>query len=628
MQTLYKYALTLFFLSLIVSQAHSQLVNPAATHETVVLKHLLDSLYGKKIISGQCDDSHLQYIQEVTGGKSPAIMGYDFNGICPSQSGNNDAAKAINWVKNMGGIAQFQWHWISPNADGDWKSANFNLGAALADTAGVSYHNMIRDIDLVSAEIKKMQDAGVPILWRPLHEAEGKWFWWGYSGGDACKKLYRLMYERMVNHHHLNNLIWVWNSYGTDKENWYPGDDVVDIIAWDYPNYSGTNTSWSQYQKLFGSKGKLFGIGEDGKLTDPEILTSQPWLYFLTWAYMVKDPTQKDGKNPKDWLNQVYNDSRVITLDDLVPGPKAKAGRGQLLFDYDGDGVETTTLDGSASTTDKGTITSYTWTENGIQIASGVNASVSLGIGIHSIKLTISTSVGESRSGNVVITVKTPSLSLKKNITVSATEAGLGNIAANAVDGDASTRWSSTYSDPQWYSIDLGKKYSISRVVLSWEVASAKDYTIEVSNDGLNWSTIMVKSNMPSGARIDDINTLSGSGRYIRMYGTKRNTSYGYSIYEFEVYGLEITGIETAKANQVSVFPTVVGQERVLNVKLDESIHGGSYSILSIDGKCLVRENFNTRDLKIILGETIQSGLFILRIEGGQNTVVRKFIVK
>jgi hypothetical protein len=343
---------------------------------------------------------------------------------------------------------------------------------------------------------------------------------------------------------------------------------------------------------------------------------------------MVKDPTQKDGTNPKDWLNQVYNDSRVITLDDLVPGPKAKAGRGQLLFDYDGDGVETTTLDGSASTTDKGTITSYTWTENGIQIASGVNASVSLGIGIHSIKLTISTSVGESRSGNVVITVKTPSLSLKKNITVSATEAGLGNIAANAVDGDASTRWSSTYSDPQWYSIDLGKKYSISRVVLSWEVASAKDYKIEVSDDGINWSTIMVKSNMPSGARIDDLSNLSGSGRYIRMYGTKRNTTYGYSIYEFEVYGLEITGIETAKANQVSVFPTVVGQERVLNVKLDESIHGGSYSILSIDGKCLVRENFNTRDLKIILGETIQSGLFLLKIEGGQNTVVRKFIVK
>jgi hypothetical protein len=622
-----KYILTLFFLSSIGLQAHSQLVNSKATPETFALKHLLDSLYGKKIISGQCDDSYLQYIQEVTGGKSPAIMGYDFNGICPSQGGNNDAAKAINWVKTMGGIAQFQWHWISPNADGDWSSKNFNLGAALADTAGLAYHNMIRDIDRVSAEIKKMQDAGVPILWRPLHEAEGKWFWWGYSGGDACKKLYRLMYDRMVNHFKLNNLIWVWNSYGTDKENWYPGDDFVDIIAWDYPNYSGTNSSWSQYQKMFGGKGKLFGIGEDGKLTDPEILTSQPWLYFLTWAYMVNDPTQKDGKNPKDWLNQVYNDPRVITLDDLVPGPKAKAGRGQLLFDNDGDGFETATLDGSASTTDKGTITLYTWTENGTQIASGVTASVNLGIGIHSITLTISTSLGESRSGNVVVTVKTPSLSLKKPATASATEANLGNGIENANDGDAATRWSSTYSDPQWYRIDLGKKYTITRVVLSWEVASAKDYTIEVSDDAMNWTTIMVKSNMPSGARIDEISNLNGSGRYIRMFGTKRNTTYGYSIYEFEVYGLAITGIETVNTNSVSVFPTVVGQEKVLNVKLNESITNGSYSIFSMDGKCLTKRNFNARDLKIILNETFHSGVYILKIQGDDISVMKKFIV-
>jgi hypothetical protein len=343
---------------------------------------------------------------------------------------------------------------------------------------------------------------------------------------------------------------------------------------------------------------------------------------------MVKDPTQKDGKNPKDWLNQVYNDPRVITLDDLVPGPKAKAGSGQLLFDNDGDGFETATLDGSASTTDKGTITTYIWTENGTQIASGVTASVSLGIGIHSITLTISTSLGESRSGNVVVTVKTPSLSLKKPATASATEANLGNGIENANDGDAATRWSSTYSDPQWYRIDLGKKYTITRVVLSWEVASAKDYTIEVSDDGMNWTTIMVKSNMPSGARIDDLSNLNGSGRYIRMFGSKRNTTYGYSIYEFEVYGLAITGIETVKANSVTVFPTVVGQERVLNIKLNESITKGSYSIFSMDGKCLTKRNFNSRDLKIILNETFHSGVYMLKIQGDDFFVMRKFIVK
>jgi len=621
MQLFHRFIFTILFLSSLGFQAQAQLVNPNATPETLALKQLLDSLYGKKIISGQCDDSYLQYIQEVTGGKSPAIMGYDFNGICPSQGGNNDAAKAINWVKNKGGIVQFQWHWISPNADGDWSSSNFKLGNALADTAGHSYRNMIRDIDLVSAELKKMQDSGVPVLWRPLHEAEGQWFWWGYSGGDACKKLYRLMYDRMVNHHQLNNLIWIWNSYGTDKQNWYPGDDVVDIIAWDYPNYNGSNSSWKQYQQLFASKGKPFGIGEDGKLTDPDILASQPWLYFLTWAYMIKD------KNTADWVNQVYNDSRVITLDDLAPGPKAKAGRGQLVFDTDGDGFEIITLDGSASSTDNGTITSYLWMENDIQIASGANPSVSLGIGIHNITLTISTSIGESRSGNVVVSVKTPSLALKKPVLASATEANLGNVVGNAVDGDAATRWSSVYSDPQWYRIDLGGRYVINGVTISWEVASAKDYNIEVSDDGISWTSLISKTNMPSGARIDDLDNLSGSGRYIRMYGTKRNTSYGYSIYEFEVFGSPSTGVEHKTENSITVFPTLVGQERVLNVKLKKSVSNGSYSIYSMDGKCLVKRNFIEQDLKIILNETFRSGIFMLKIEAGDISVMRKFIV-
>ncbi|MBP6672301.1 MAG: beta-mannanase, partial [Bacteroidetes bacterium] len=278
----------------------AQLVNPNATAETKKLKSYLDKVYGKKILSGQVDDKYLQYIKDASGGKSPAIMGYDFNGICPSQGGNNDAQKAIDWVKNKKGIAQFQWHWISPNADGDFYSKNYNLAGALADTTTSSYKNLIRDMDLVAAALKTMQNAGVPVLWRPLHEAEGKWFWWGMSGGTACTKLYRLMYDRFVNLHKLNNLIWVWNSYGTTKENWYPGDDVVDIIAWDYPEYSGAS-SWNQYQQLFGGKGKLFAIGEDGKLTDPSLLSQQPWLYFLTWAYMIQD------NNTKEWISTVYN---------------------------------------------------------------------------------------------------------------------------------------------------------------------------------------------------------------------------------------------------------------------------------------------------------------------------------
>lgn len=271
------------------------------------------------MFSGQCDDKYLEFIKAASEGKEPAIMGYDFNGITPSQGTNRDAAKAIAWSKR-GGIVTFQWHWISPNADGDFYTDKFDLKAALDDTKSTSYKNLIRDIDLVALELKKLQNAKVPVLWRPLHEAEGKWFWWGKSGGPACQKLYKLIFERFTNKHRLHNLIWVWTSYGKEKENWYPGDQMVDMVVRDYES----KTSWSEYQELFGKSNKLFGLGEEGKLPDPNDFASRPWSYFLTWAYMIEDV--KKG-NTKEWIKKVYNDPRVITLSDLQKAPKMRAPR-------------------------------------------------------------------------------------------------------------------------------------------------------------------------------------------------------------------------------------------------------------------------------------------------------------
>ncbi len=286
------------------------LVTPNPHPAALELMGLLRQVYGKGIISGQCDDKYLPYIRQHTGGLDPAIMGNDFNGLMPSQQGNRDVEKAIAWHRR-GGLVTFQWHWISPNADGDFYTDKFDLAAALAQPQRDSYRNLIRDIDLVAGELKRLQDAGVPVLWRPLHEAEGRWFWWGKSGGDACRKLYRLMFERMTNHHGLKNLIWIWTSYGKDKENWHPGKDVVDLVVWDYE----APTSWSQLHELFGNDGTLFGLGEEGRLPDPDAFQDRPWLYFLTWAYMIEDPEK--GNTP-EWIRRVYRDRRVITRQDLV----------------------------------------------------------------------------------------------------------------------------------------------------------------------------------------------------------------------------------------------------------------------------------------------------------------------
>jgi endoglucanase len=124
-------------------------------------------------------------------------------------------------------------------------------------------------------------------------------------------------------------------------------------------------------------------------------------------------------------------------------------------------------------------------------------------------------------------------LALNKPATASSVEAA-GLEAVKAVDGNTTTRWGSAFSDPQWLQVDLGSTQTINQITLRWEAAYGKSYQIQTSNDATNWTTIFNTSNGLGGT---EILSVSGSGRYIRMYGTVRGTPYGYSLYEFEVRG-------------------------------------------------------------------------------------------
>ncbi len=106
--------------------------------------------------------------------------------------------------------------------------------------------------------------------------------------------------------------------------------------------------------------------------------------------------------------------------------------------------------------------------------------------------------------------------------------------ASAAVDGNTGSRWSSAFSDPQWLQVDLGSTQTISRVALNWETAAGKAFQIQVSNDATNWTSIYSTTTGTGGVETHDV---TGSGRYVRMYGTQRTTGYGYSLWEFQVYG-------------------------------------------------------------------------------------------
>jgi mannan endo-1,4-beta-mannosidase len=204
-------------------------VNPNANQDAKALLSYLASIYGKHILSGQQDQVSFDWVTTNIG-ITPAILGVDLMDYTLSRTSRGassmDVEHALNHSAN-GGIVAFVWHWGAPvglydTPEQRWWSGfytaatDFDIDAALVDTSNANYTLLMQDIDTIAVQLKKLRDAGVPVLWRPLHEAEGGWFWWGAKGPEACKKLYRILYDRLTKVHGLDNLIWVWNSVSPD----------------------------------------------------------------------------------------------------------------------------------------------------------------------------------------------------------------------------------------------------------------------------------------------------------------------------------------------------------------------------------------------------------------------------
>ncbi|HOQ36557.1 MAG TPA: glycosyl hydrolase [Acetivibrio sp.] len=316
------------------------LVNPNATQEAKALMCYLVDIYGKHILSGQQEicgshnyegsEAEFTYIKQKTG-KMPAVRGFDFMNYRGNGLMWDDlcAERVIEWYNEKNGIPTVCWHWFSPGdigkkADSSFytESTTFSISKAL--TPGTEENiALLNDIEFMAGKLKQVQDAGVPILFRPLHEAEGGWFWWGAEGPEPCVKLYRLLYDKFTNEYGLNNLIWVWTSYDYETSAaWYPGDDVVDIVGYDkynakdgLPNGSAISSTFYNLVKLTGGK-KLVTMSENDTIPRVSNLINENagWLYFCPWYGWWLTGEQN---NPVDWLVEMYQSEYCITLDEL-----------------------------------------------------------------------------------------------------------------------------------------------------------------------------------------------------------------------------------------------------------------------------------------------------------------------
>jgi mannan endo-1,4-beta-mannosidase len=304
-------------------------VNPEATPEAKALMSFLVDQYGKTILSGQQELFNLAWLDRHVG-KWPAIVGFDLIDYSPSRvergAKSTEVEKAISWAA-QGGIVTFVWHWNAPKdlidqPGKEWwrgfytEATAFDLEKALRDERSEEYRLLLRDIDAIAAQLAKLREANVPVLFRPLHEAEGGWFWWGAKGPEPAKALYRLLYDRLTRHHRLNHLIWVWNSVSPD---WYPGDDVVDVVSYDsYPQDGDYGPVGKPYEDLVAlvRDRKLVAMSENGPIPDPDLLEAHrvDWSWFCTWD---GDFLTDGKKNSLDHVKKVYHHEKVLTLDEL-----------------------------------------------------------------------------------------------------------------------------------------------------------------------------------------------------------------------------------------------------------------------------------------------------------------------
>jgi mannan endo-1,4-beta-mannosidase len=321
-------------------RVEAKLINPNAGDEAKRLMSFLVDMYGKKVLSGQyCDDGafgkEMQVIQNVTG-KQPAILGMDlmdYNGVNQAHSSSLNLPTKVKAFWDRNGIVTPCWHWNTSEdyAIGEWwgtfytDSTKFNLKKALNGQDPAGYDMLIKDIDNIAQPLLEIQEAGIPILFRPLHEASGGWFWWGASGPEAFKELWVLLYNKLTNEYGLNNLIWVWNGQSAD---WYPGDEYVDIMGEDI--YPGEKVYTSQATKFlevagYSTERKMVYLTENGCIFDPDLAVRDGamWGMWGTWQgeFVRKTsaitPKLSEQYTEEYMMKKAYGHEALITLDEM-----------------------------------------------------------------------------------------------------------------------------------------------------------------------------------------------------------------------------------------------------------------------------------------------------------------------
>lgn len=429
----------------------------AAPPDSTVMA-LLNDISGRNTISGQhnrepnADPSKwTRTVRDITG-NTPGLWGGDF--LFAADDVNHRGTMVDEAIRQWqaGSLVALTWHVCPPTVG---STCGWDTGGILGSLDDGQWSELLRDgsslnqawknrLNEVVPHLRRLRDAGVEVLWRPLHEMNEGWSWWGGRGAQT-RQLYQLTHDYLAGQG-LTNLIWVWNVKDVDMGGiggYWPGASSVDVASLDV--WVKQTPSQSDYDAMLNvAGGKPIALAEVGRVPSPEVLAAQPrWAWFMVWAEWLVDPAYNDNAS----VQRTYWDGRTLNQGEL--GPSDDLARNRPVY---ASSQESTALN-----------------------------------------------------------------------------------AANAVDGDASTRWSSAYADEQWLYVDLGTNRAVTGVTLRWEAAYARMYQIQLSTDGTTWTT--VHNDYAGNGGTDVIALGSRTARYVKMYAWQRGTPYGYSLWEMEVRG-------------------------------------------------------------------------------------------
>lgn len=353
-----------------------KLSDPEATPETQGLMNYLCDVYGKHILSGQQEiyggghtesspngysgdellgyESEFEWIKK-NFGDYPAIRGFDLMNYNPLYGWDDGSTERIIEWGERNGIPTVCWHINLPldfasyevGEPLDWEKCSYKnndtFDVAKATVEGTKeYEYTMLTIDCLAQELLKVQEAGVPVIFRPYHEAEGNggingegaWFWWSQDGAEAYKALWRQLYTTLTEKYGIHNLIWEFNSYdyATSPE-WYPGDEWVDMVGFDkyntvYNRHDGL-TSGPNEDAISGTFYNLVDIVDNKKLVAmPEndtvpsleniLVEKAHWLYFCIWYDNGSENfLSGEDKNNPETLKEMYQSDYCITLSEL-----------------------------------------------------------------------------------------------------------------------------------------------------------------------------------------------------------------------------------------------------------------------------------------------------------------------